>query len=86
MKQYQRLFDMDGVKCTFTSAALTAVAKRAIERESGAVGCAPSSRSRCWRSCTRSPPRRGQGSRDQRRGRDHQERHPADCLRGNKLA
>ncbi|MGE0323770.1 MAG: ATP-dependent Clp protease ATP-binding subunit ClpX [Polyangiaceae bacterium] len=38
VKQYQRLFDMDGVKCTFTSAALTAVAKRAIERESGARG------------------------------------------------
>ncbi|MCB9586567.1 MAG: ATP-dependent Clp protease ATP-binding subunit ClpX [Polyangiaceae bacterium] len=38
VKQYQRLFDMDGVKCTFTAAALTAVAKRAIERESGARG------------------------------------------------
>ncbi|MCA9632689.1 MAG: ATP-dependent Clp protease ATP-binding subunit ClpX [Myxococcales bacterium] len=38
VKQYQRLFDMDGVKCTFTTAALSAVAKRAIERESGARG------------------------------------------------
>ncbi len=38
VKQYQKLFEMDGVKCTFTNSALTAVAKRAIERESGARG------------------------------------------------
>ncbi len=38
VKQYQKLFEMDGVKCTFTPASLSAVARRAIERQSGARG------------------------------------------------
>src|SRR5690606_16037732 len=38
VKQFQRLFDMDGVKCTFTQGALKAVARKALERESGARG------------------------------------------------
>ncbi len=38
MKQYQRLFDIEGVKLTFTEDALTAIAKRAIMRKTGARG------------------------------------------------
>jgi ATP-dependent Clp protease ATP-binding subunit ClpX len=38
VKQYQKLFEMDGVKCKFTKGALQAVAKKALERESGARG------------------------------------------------
>lgn len=36
VKQYQRLFSMDGVKLTFTEDALRAIAKKAIERKTGA--------------------------------------------------
>jgi ATP-dependent Clp protease ATP-binding subunit ClpX len=38
VKQYQRLLDMDGVKLKFTKGALTAVARLALERNSGARG------------------------------------------------
>ncbi|NRA36308.1 MAG: ATP-dependent Clp protease ATP-binding subunit ClpX [Polyangiaceae bacterium] len=38
VKQFQKLFELDGVKCTFTEAALDAVAEKALERESGARG------------------------------------------------
>ncbi|MGB3177112.1 MAG: ATP-dependent Clp protease ATP-binding subunit ClpX [Albidovulum sp.] len=38
VKQYQRLFDIEGVKLTFTADALTAIAKRAIKRKTGARG------------------------------------------------
>jgi ATP-dependent Clp protease ATP-binding subunit ClpX len=38
VKQFQKLFEMDGVKCTFTKGALQAVARKALERESGARG------------------------------------------------
>ncbi|NLY94563.1 MAG: ATP-dependent Clp protease ATP-binding subunit ClpX [Myxococcales bacterium] len=38
LKQYQRLFEMDGVKLTFTEGALRAVAREAINRRSGARG------------------------------------------------
>jgi ATP-dependent Clp protease ATP-binding subunit ClpX len=38
VKQYARLFEMEGVKLTFTTDALSAVAKRAIERKTGARG------------------------------------------------
>ena len=38
VKQFQKLFEMDGVKCKFTRGALEAVARKAIERESGARG------------------------------------------------
>ena len=38
LKQYQRLFDMEGVSLEFTEDALTAVAKKAIERKTGARG------------------------------------------------
>ena len=37
-KQYGRLFEMEGVKLSFTEDALKAVAKRAISRKTGARG------------------------------------------------
>jgi len=37
-KQYQRLFEMEGVKLTFTDDALSAIAQRAIKRKTGARG------------------------------------------------
>ena len=38
VKQYQRLFDLEGVQLTFTEDALQAIAKRAIKRKTGARG------------------------------------------------
>jgi ATP-dependent Clp protease ATP-binding subunit ClpX len=38
IKQYQRLFEMDSVKLTFTNEALSAVATKAIARKTGARG------------------------------------------------
>ena len=38
VKQYQRLFEMENVKLTFTKEALTAIARKAIERKTGARG------------------------------------------------
>ncbi len=38
VKQYQRLFEMEGAKLTFTEDALKAVATRAIQRKTGARG------------------------------------------------
>jgi ATP-dependent Clp protease ATP-binding subunit ClpX len=38
VKQYQKLFDIEGVKLTFTPDAMIAVAKRAIKRKTGARG------------------------------------------------
>jgi ATP-dependent Clp protease ATP-binding subunit ClpX len=38
VKQYQKLFDMDGVKVKFTKGALQAVAREALVRQSGARG------------------------------------------------
>ncbi|MCH8685606.1 ATP-dependent Clp protease ATP-binding subunit ClpX [Pedomonas mirosovicensis] len=37
-KQYQRLFDMEGVKLTFNPDALQAISRKAIERKTGARG------------------------------------------------
>ncbi|HEY2405310.1 MAG TPA: ATP-dependent Clp protease ATP-binding subunit ClpX [Polyangiaceae bacterium] len=38
VKQFQKLFEMDGVKLKFTKGALQAIAKKALARESGARG------------------------------------------------
>ena len=38
VKQYQQLFDMEGVKLDFAEDALSAIAKKAIERKTGARG------------------------------------------------
>ena len=38
IKQYQRLFELEDVALTFTDDALVAIAKRAIDRKTGARG------------------------------------------------
>jgi ATP-dependent Clp protease ATP-binding subunit ClpX len=38
IKQYAKLFDLENVKLTFTDDALEAIAKKAIERKTGARG------------------------------------------------
>ena len=38
VKQYQRLFEMDGVKLEFRSSALSAIARKALQRRTGARG------------------------------------------------
>ena len=38
VKQYTKLFEMDGVKLTFTEDAMKAIAKLAVERKTGARG------------------------------------------------
>ena len=38
MKQFQKLFEMDGVKLKFTKGALSAVARESLARNSGARG------------------------------------------------
>jgi len=38
VKQYQRLFEMENVELTFHDSALSAIAKKAIERKTGARG------------------------------------------------
>ena len=38
VKQYQRLFDMEGAKLSFTDDALAAIARKAIARKTGARG------------------------------------------------
>jgi len=38
VKQYQRLFELDGVEISFTPEALRAVAQKAIQRKTGARG------------------------------------------------
>jgi ATP-dependent Clp protease ATP-binding subunit ClpX len=38
VKQYQKLFDMEDVELGFTDEALVAIAKKAIERKTGARG------------------------------------------------
>ena len=38
VKQYKKLFELDGVKLTFTDEAIHAIAKLAVERKTGARG------------------------------------------------
>ena len=38
VKQYQKLFEFDGIKLRFTEGALVAIAKKAMKRKSGARG------------------------------------------------
>ena len=38
LKQYQKLFELDGVKLEMNDAAVSAVAKKALERKTGARG------------------------------------------------
>ena len=39
VKQYQKLFELDGVKLEFDDDALKAIAEKALERKTGAVAC-----------------------------------------------
>ncbi len=52
VKQYQRLFEIEGVKLTFAPDALSAIAKRAIKRKTGARACGRSWRISCWIPCS----------------------------------
>jgi len=54
-KQYRRLFEMEGADLEFRDEALRAVAHRAMQRKTGARGCAPSSRPCCSTPCTSCP-------------------------------
>ena len=54
-KQYARLFEMEGVRLSFTTEALAAIAKRAIERRTGARGCGASLRQSCSTRCSTCP-------------------------------
>jgi len=38
IKQYQRLFELEGIRLSFTEGALTAIARKSLERKSGARG------------------------------------------------
>jgi len=38
IKQYQRLFELEGIKLSFTEGAVTAIAQKALKRKSGARG------------------------------------------------
>lgn len=38
VKQYEKLFELDGVKLTFTDEALKTIAKKSFERKTGARG------------------------------------------------
>lgn len=38
VKQYQRLFELEGIRLSFTEGALSAIARKALERKSGARG------------------------------------------------
>ena len=42
LNQYKKLFDLDKVDLEFTEEALTAVAKKTLERKTGARACDPS--------------------------------------------
>lgn len=51
-KQFKKLFDMEGVELEFRPDALSAIAKKALKRKTGARACAPSSNRCCWTRCT----------------------------------
>jgi ATP-dependent Clp protease ATP-binding subunit ClpX len=81
VKQYQRLFEMEGVGLSFTEDALTAIAEKAIARKTGARGLRSIMEGILAGHHVRSAQhgRRGR-SRGQRRGR-HRRRGPALHLR-----
>ncbi len=51
-KQYQALFNLEGVELEFRDEALNAIAKKAMARKTGARGCVPSWKARCSTPCT----------------------------------
>ena len=48
VKQFQRLFEMDGVELEVNEEALEAIADKALERKIGARGLGPSLKRSCW--------------------------------------
>jgi ATP-dependent Clp protease ATP-binding subunit ClpX len=52
VKQYQRLFEMEGTKLTFTEDAMRSVATRAIQRKTGARGLRSIMESSCYPPCS----------------------------------
>ena len=81
-KQYQKLFDMEGVELEFREDALRAVARKAMQRKTGARGLRTDSRERAARYDVRPSVdgERDQGRRRRRRGyrRDEAVRHLRD--------
>ncbi len=74
VKQFQKLFEMDGVKLKFAKGALHAIARKALVRESGARGLRAIMEEAMLDIILRGTQQAGhQGSRDQRRG-DQQRR------------
>jgi ATP-dependent Clp protease ATP-binding subunit ClpX len=55
VKQYQRLFEMEGVKLSVAAEALGAIARKAIDRKTGHTGCAPSWRPYFLTQCSTYP-------------------------------
>lgn len=53
LKQYQKLLALDEVKLEFEDGALHAIARKAMERHTGAEHSGLSLRSICWISCMR---------------------------------
>jgi hypothetical protein len=69
VKQYQRLFEIEDTKLTFTEDAIKAIAKRAIERKTGARGLRSSWRTSSSTRCSTSGPVERARGRRQRGGR-----------------
>ena len=57
IKQYKRLFDMDGVQLKFTPEALGAIAEQAETQGRRSRDCVPFWRTQCSISCTRFLPK-----------------------------
>ena len=54
LKQYQKLLALDEVKLDFTEGALRAIAKKAMEKDTGARAFVRLSKNLCWISCMKS--------------------------------
>jgi len=79
VKQFQKLFEMDGVKLKFTKGSLVGVAREALSRNSGARGLRAILEHAMLDIMYDVPAGRHQGSRHQRR-RDHETRAAAHRL------
>jgi ATP-dependent Clp protease ATP-binding subunit ClpX len=55
VKQYARLFEMEDTELTFSDEAVSLIAKKAIERKTGAAVCGRSWRASCSKRCTTYP-------------------------------
>ena len=55
LKQYQKLLALDEVRLDFDEEALTAIARKAMKKDTGARALGPSLKNLCWISCMRFP-------------------------------